>query len=84
MASATRFVTDPVCGMTLPVESTLQVEYRGNEYYFCEPTCAEMFRDQPEGWLASPDWATSTEAPWPNPRPRRPERGPVSRPSSGL
>lgn len=76
MADTTRFVTDPVCGMTIPAESALVVDYRGGDYYFCESACAETFSDEPERWIAPTNRAASIEAPWPAPRPRRPERGP--------
>ncbi len=83
MADTTRFVRDPVCGMTIPVESALVVDHRGSDYYFCESVCAETFSDEPERWIPPIDRAVSIEAPWPAPRPRRPEHGPRKVPSYG-
>ncbi len=83
MTNATRFVTDPVCGMTIPAESTVVVEYRGNDYYFCDPACARAFSEAPDRWIPSPDPAAA-EAPWPAPRGRRPDRRPPGEPSHGL
>lgn len=76
----TPFVTDPVCGMTFPAEDAYRVDYRGMEYFFCEPACAATFSHQPEVWIATSDRVMWLEAPWPAPRPRRPERG--ARPGS--
>ncbi|MEO5919234.1 MAG: YHS domain-containing protein [Candidatus Limnocylindrales bacterium] len=43
--------TDPVCGMSVDPTVTVAVSYRGQEYYFCEAVCADMFRDDPDRWI---------------------------------
>ncbi len=45
---------DPVCGMTVSEETDLKYEYKGETYYFCNPSCLERFRGEPEKFLASP------------------------------
>jgi YHS domain-containing protein len=45
-------VVDPVCGMTIDREKAVVVTHRGVDYYFCEVACAEVFRDEPERWVA--------------------------------
>jgi P-type Cu+ transporter len=43
---------DPVCGMTVdPTEAAGAVEYRGQTYYFCNPSCVERFRAAPEDFI---------------------------------
>ncbi|HVW85698.1 MAG TPA: heavy metal-binding domain-containing protein, partial [Bryobacteraceae bacterium] len=40
---------DPVCGMSIaPEDATGTVEYKGNTYYFCNPSCEEKFRANPQ------------------------------------
>ncbi len=47
-------VIDPVCGMTVnPATAPASAEYQGKTYYFCNPTCARRFRDDPEHYLLS-------------------------------
>ena len=42
-------VTDPVCGMAVtPSETTPNVAYRGQLYYFCAPACRRAFERDPE------------------------------------
>lgn len=43
--------TDPVCGMSVGVDSTSSVEHRGVTYRFCDPACAEMFEKDPARWV---------------------------------
>jgi P-type Cu+ transporter len=46
-------VIDPVCGMTIDPETAAgSHEYRGRTYYFCNPTCLERFKADPEGFLS--------------------------------
>jgi YHS domain-containing protein len=45
--------TDPVCGMRIAHDSAIVVEYRGTIYRFCDPACAETFRDEPERWVGA-------------------------------
>lgn len=48
MASTT---SDPVCGMQVDPKTAVAVEYAGETYYFCEPACADTFRDDPDRWI---------------------------------
>jgi Cu+-exporting ATPase len=46
-------VVDPVCGMTIsPADSVGEVEHRGHTYYFCNESCLERFKANPDGFLA--------------------------------
>ena len=47
--------TDPVCGMHIAHDTAIVVEYRGTTYRFCDPACAETFRDEPERWVGAGD-----------------------------
>jgi YHS domain-containing protein len=47
--------TDPVCGMRVSHDSAVVVEHRGVTYRFCDPACAETFRDEPERWVGAGD-----------------------------
>src|SRR5262245_12362918 len=45
-------VLDPVCGMTIdPADAVGTVEHRGHTYYFCNESCLEQFREDPERFL---------------------------------
>jgi Cu+-exporting ATPase len=45
-------VLDPVCGMTIdPADAVGQVEHRGQTYYFCNQSCLDQFRKDPERFL---------------------------------
>jgi Cu+-exporting ATPase len=45
--------TDPVCGMQFaPERAAGKMEYRGQTYYFCNPSCLEKFRSDPEKFLS--------------------------------
>lgn len=58
---STTLALDPVCGMTVDASTALAVEYAGTTYHFCEPACADIFRDDPERWIELDDadrWAT--------------------------
>ena len=45
-------VVDPVCGMTItPADSVGHLEHAGQTYYFCNESCLEQFRDNPEAFL---------------------------------
>jgi Cu+-exporting ATPase len=47
-------VKDPVCGMSVdPEKSVDKVEHGGKPYYFCSPRCAERFKREPEKFLAT-------------------------------
>lgn len=42
--------TDPVCGMQVGRDATIQIRYRGVAYRFCDQACADTFRDDPDRW----------------------------------
>ncbi len=45
--------TDPVCGMQFaPERAAGKMEYQGKTYYFCNPSCLEKFRSDPEKYLS--------------------------------
>ncbi len=43
---------DPVCGMTVDINTPLRTEYKGTTYYFCNPRCRERFAAEPERFLS--------------------------------
>ena len=42
---------DPVCGMKVSSSSPLHTHHQGKEYYFCNPSCLEKFKSDPESYL---------------------------------
>ena len=45
-------VVDPVCGMTIsPADSVGEVEHRGQTYYFCNDSCLERFKADPQRFV---------------------------------
>ena len=42
---------DPVCGMEVDPDTDLRTDYRGQTYYFCNPSCLERFTAEPEAFL---------------------------------
>lgn len=46
--------TDPVCGMAVEPESAIRVDHEGVTYGFCDPACAEIFRQDPTRWVDEP------------------------------
>ncbi len=43
---------DPVCGMTVdPKTAAGHTRHRGKDYYFCNPSCLQKFRVNPERYL---------------------------------
>ncbi|WP_334061012.1 heavy metal translocating P-type ATPase [Limimaricola cinnabarinus] len=49
---ADRSATDPVCGMSVDVETAKHVsEHEGETYYFCSAKCREKFDTRPEVFL---------------------------------
>jgi Cu+-exporting ATPase len=55
-------VLDPVCGMTIAREDSVgQVEHKGHTYYFCNDSCLEQFKADPERFL-QPSASSSTPA----------------------
>ena len=52
-ASASGTVTDPVCGMEIRREDAVgSYVYEGQEYFFCNPSCLENFRENPSDYLS--------------------------------
>ena len=48
-------VLDPVCGMTIaPADAVGHVEYGGKTYYFCNQSCLERFKANPERFFRPP------------------------------
>lgn len=50
MHEPTVIVVDPVCGMTIDADQAIRVEHGAQTYYFCDPACADTFRDEPGRW----------------------------------
>src|SRR5687768_6422943 len=45
-------VVDPVCGMTIsPADSVGEVEHGGHTYYFCNDSCLERFKTNPQQFV---------------------------------
>src|SRR5688572_14143591 len=45
-------VVDPVCGMTIsPLDSVGTVEHLGHTYYFCNDSCLERFKANPDEFV---------------------------------
>jgi P-type Cu+ transporter len=54
MQDSSTNVKDPVCGMQFPPEKAAgKLEYQGKTYYFCNKSCLEKFRLDPEKYLDS-------------------------------
>ena len=53
-ATAATEVVDPVCGMTIsPEDAVGHVTHDGQTYYFCNESCLDRFRDDPEQFSPS-------------------------------
>ncbi|MBA2592130.1 MAG: YHS domain-containing protein [Pseudomonadota bacterium] len=51
-AAAGRLVTtDPVCGMSVKMDTAFRMAYAGNTYLFCSDDCLERFQSAPERYL---------------------------------
>ncbi len=85
-ASGTQVMKDPVCGMDVEPETAAgSTEYQGTTYYFCNPSCLERFRAEPEKFLApsTPPPAAAVEYTCPmHPEVRSPK--PSSCPQCGM
>lgn len=47
-------VTDPICGMQFaPEKAAGKMEHKGQTYYFCNKSCLEKFRRDPEKYLSA-------------------------------
>ena len=45
-------LVDPVCGMTVNVETAISYDYAGKSHGFCSPGCRDAFAARPEQYLA--------------------------------
>ncbi|MGK2850322.1 MAG: YHS domain-containing protein [Candidatus Limnocylindrales bacterium] len=59
MQEPTVIVMDPVCGMTIDAGNAIRIDHGDQTYYFCDPACADTFRDEPERWTL--DVSTASE-----------------------
>ncbi|NNH01079.1 heavy metal translocating P-type ATPase [Acinetobacter sp. ANC 5414] len=46
---------DPVCGMSVDTSTDLKTDYLDKTYYFCNPSCLEKFKGDPEFYLIPAD-----------------------------
>ncbi|CAB1214446.1 heavy metal translocating P-type ATPase [Acinetobacter bouvetii] len=46
---------DPVCGMSVDTSTNLKTDHLGTTYYFCNPSCLEKFKADPEFYLIPAD-----------------------------
>ena len=46
-----QLVTDPVCGMRGKPEEWIEYEHNGKKYYFCNQSCVQEFKINPEKYL---------------------------------
>lgn len=53
-SGASAFI-DPVCGMSVDPETELKTDYQQQTYYFCNPSCLDKFKADPEFYLIPPD-----------------------------
>ena len=54
---------DPVCGMEVtPEDAVGSYEYQGQQYYFCNESCLERFRDDPASFLVPEGERTASPA----------------------
>jgi P-type Cu+ transporter len=50
--AAAATVVDPVCGMTIdPATAAGHYDYEGTTYYFCNPSCEQKFKADPDKYL---------------------------------
>ena len=47
--------SDPVCGMSVDTSTDLKTQYQGKTYYFCNPSCLDKFKADPEFYLIPAD-----------------------------
>lgn len=49
---------DPVCGMEVTTDQEAgQLEYKGTTYHFCNTSCLEKFKADPEKFLGQPEFS---------------------------
>ena len=53
--SASAESIDPVCGMSVDPNTELKTDYQQQTYYFCNPSCLDKFKADPEFYLIPPD-----------------------------
>ncbi|WP_448762065.1 heavy metal translocating P-type ATPase [Acinetobacter tandoii] len=53
-SGSTEFI-DPVCGMSVDPNTELKTDYQQQTYYFCNPSCLDKFKGDPEFYLIPPD-----------------------------
>ncbi|PJG44279.1 ATPase [Acinetobacter tandoii] len=53
-SGASAFI-DPVCGMSVDPNTQLKTDYQQQTYYFCNPSCLDKFKADPEFYLIPPD-----------------------------
>lgn len=46
---------DPVCGMSVKITTDLKTDYQGKTYYFCNPSCLDKFKNDPDFYLIPVD-----------------------------
>ena len=46
---------DPVCGMSVDPNTELKTDYQQQTYYFCNPSCLDKFKADPEFYLIPPN-----------------------------
>jgi len=57
-------VTDPVCGMTVPLDAGKpSLEHAGETYHFCSPGCHDKFAADPENFLSGAQKKQSADVP---------------------
>ncbi len=44
-------VMDPICGMEIIPSQSIEYKYKGEKYYFCNPSCEAEFKRDPEKYL---------------------------------
>jgi Cu+-exporting ATPase len=55
---------DPVCGMSVnPARAAGRYEYKGQTYYFCNPSCLARFKADPEAYLRPVETAPPASSP---------------------
>lgn len=53
---------DPVCGMTVKLDSPHKHSYKGTDYYFCCAGCLKKFSENPEKYLVPPKPISAAQA----------------------
>ncbi|WP_374531627.1 heavy metal translocating P-type ATPase [Acinetobacter sp.] len=53
-SGASTFI-DPVCGMSVDPNTELKTDYQQQTYYFCNPSCLDKFKADPEFYLIPSD-----------------------------